>query len=401
MLLVRAGVLPPASGGLVGGASIAAVVALGWRARSRLGDLKPAALARLDAALGAKDRLLAAAEGAAPWPAFPDSLPPVVHWRWSRLCAPPAIAVAALAAAWWLPIAAVVAAPPAPAQRPPVFDELARVVEDLRQDEAVSAAAADQLGKSLDELLQRDSASLYSHGTLEAAARLLDQTAAGASELSAGLVAAEAALTQLSDASDAAANRDGRTSLDSALRALEHATLPVSPALASALRDAQAGSLSPQQMASLSRQLRNASSRPREGKGSTTLNFPKRAGTPSQARDGSIRAGGNGSGRDGRDGDGPGNGGVSRGPGHPPLALASDPTARQEGRAEAVETADRDQAGLGELISESAGAPRTDPLAAPAPAAGGALAEPGRGADAVRIDELTPDERRAVRRFFQ
>ncbi|HLP09901.1 MAG TPA: hypothetical protein VK178_17205, partial [Opitutaceae bacterium] len=85
----------------------------------------------------------------------------------------------------------------------------------------------------------------------------------------------------------------------------------------------------------------------------------------------------------------------------PPLALASDPSARQEGRAEAVETLDRDQAGLGELLAESAGAPRTDPLAAPLTGSGGTTATAGAGADAVRIDELTPEERQAVRRYFQ
>ena len=402
LLLRRAGVLPDVAVVAVGGAGAAAVVVLGWRAVRRLGDLKPAALARLDAALGAKDRLLAAAEGAAPWPKFPDTLPPIVSWRWSRLAAAPVLACVVLAAAALLPIAPAAAPTIVPTQRPPVFDELAQVVEELKQDEAVSPAAIDQLGKSLDELLQRDSASLYSHGTLEAAARLLDQTASGASELSAGLAAAEAALTQLSDASDAAANRDAHTSLDSALRALEHAALPVNPALAGALRDAQAGSLSPQQMASLSRQLRNACSRPREGQGTAQMNFPRRAGTPSQPRDGrgTCRPG-SGNGQSGEPGDGSGTGAATRGPGHPPLALASDPSARQDGRDEAVETQDRDQAGLGELISESAGAPRTDPLAAPVTGSGGALAEPGRGADAVRIDELTPEERQAVRRFFQ
>ncbi|HLP06967.1 MAG TPA: hypothetical protein VK178_02295, partial [Opitutaceae bacterium] len=339
-LLVRAGVLPVVALPAVGLAGVAAVTALGWRAVRRSGDLRLAALARLDAALGAKDHLLAAAEGAVPWPRFPDSLPPVVRWRWSRLVASPALAAAVLAAAWLLPISTVIPAPPTPPQRPPVFDELTRVVEELKQDEAVSPAALDQLGHSLDELLQRDSASLYSHGTLEAATRLLDQTAAGASELSAGLAAAEAALTQLSDASDPAANRDAHASLDSALRALEHAALPVNPALAGALRDAQAGSLSPQQMASLSRQLRNACSRPRAGQGSVTGHFPRREGTPSQARDGRARAG-RSDGSDDGSGDGSGSGAATRGPGHPPLALASDPSARLDGRAEAVETLDR------------------------------------------------------------
>jgi len=401
VILTRAGVLPEAALPAVGGAGLVVVAALGWRAVGRLGDLKPAALARLDTALGTKDHLLAAAEGAVPWPAMPERLPPVVCWRWSRLAAAPALACAVLAAAWLLPIAPATPTVVAPPQRPPVFEELAHVVEELKQDEAVSPAAVEQLGKSLDELLQRDSASLYSHGTLEAASRLLDQTAAGASELTAGLAAAEAALTQLSDAADPAANRDAQASLDSALRSLEHATLPVSPALAGALRDAQAGSLSPQQRASLSRQLRNACSRPREGQGTAQMNFARRAGTPSQARDGRSGAGrsGPGNGQGGEPGDG--TGAATRGPGHPPLELASDPSARQDGRVEAVETQDRDQAGLGEQISESAGAPRTDPLTAPVSGSGGALADPGRGADAVRIDELTPEERQAVRRFYQ
>jgi hypothetical protein len=403
ILLMRTGVVSPGVAFGVAGGGLSAVVALGWRAVSgRRAELRAAALARLDAALGCQDRLLAAAEGAVPWPPVPEQFPAVVHWRWRSVGAAPAIALAVLAAAWWLPVAPAGVPPLGAPQRPPVFDDLTQLVEELRQDEAVSPAAVDQLGRTLDELLQRESASLYSHGSLEAAARLLDQTAAGASELSAGLVAADAALTQLSDASDAAANREGQDSLAGALRSLEHAALPVSPMLAGALRDAQAGSLSPQQRASLSRQLRNACSRPREGKGSSTLKFTQRSGTPSLARDGRPGSGKPGQGKDCENGGpGDGNGGVSRGPGHPPLALASEPTARRDGRAEAVETADRDQAGLGELISESAGAPRTDPLAEQSPAIGGTLAEPGRGADAVRIDELTPDERRAVRRFFQ
>lgn len=386
----------PLSVGLGAAALVASIAWAGCVAGRARRGLRREALLRLDASLGLHDRLAAAAEGAVPWPEFPARLPELFRWRWSRVCTAPAIALAILAAALWLPVGRVTPTVPPPAERPPVFGELADLVEELKQSEAAAPAALDQLQQTLEELLARDSAGLYSHGTLEAAANLVDQTAAGAGELAAGLAAAEAALNQLADAADPAAQQAARDALGSALRALENARLPVNPALAGGLRHAAAGGVDPQQLANLSRNLRNAAGRAgAAGSGSTTMNFATRAGSPSRGSDGRWRPPSWNKGEPG------GNGGVDRGPGHPPLALASDPADRRDGTDAALESRDTDQAGLGDLISESAGAPRTDPLRGPETGAAGTIADPGRGADAARVDELTPAERRAVRRFFK
>lgn len=391
---------------IIAAAALTGIGRVAWLVRAPRIPARREALQRIDHVLALHEQLSAAAEGAVRWPDFPAALPRIVEWRWRRIATPFALGAALLALAATLPVARTsLLATDLPTERPPVFAEAAELIEELRETEAAAPAAVDQLSQTLEELAARDDGGLYSHGTLEAAAHLRDQTAAGASELAAGLAAAEAAANQLADAASPSERDDAQKALDAALRALGDSPLPVNPALAGGFLHSSTNSKADaKQLADAARRLRNASGRGRGQGGSTTMSFGQRAGTPSRAagwRPPSWeKENGNGSG-DGANGEGHGSGSVARGPGHPPLALADTPAEGRDGQSEALESAEADQAALGEMLSESAGAPRTDLRRDAATGTGGTFHESTNHTDAARVDELSPAERRAVRRFFR
>ncbi|MGE9266763.1 MAG: hypothetical protein ACQKBY_01600, partial [Verrucomicrobiales bacterium] len=130
-----------AGAGALTGLALAGVLGLGgaawWRARARFVTCERA-LAHLDEALGLHNALDTARAGLGAWPPFPERPPAAaLRWNWPRLLPSPALALAALSAAFFVPIGTGEAL--ATAAPPPVFSQL-EATEKLLAERANLAA---------------------------------------------------------------------------------------------------------------------------------------------------------------------------------------------------------------------------------------------------------------------
>lgn len=97
---------------------------------------------------------------------------------------------------------------------------------------------------------------------------------------------------------------------------------------------------------------------------------------------------------------GAGNGGPGGGGGPAALTLG-DKTSAQAGGSEQLNANDRSHDTLGDLEGLSSGKHKVDKDAYKGPVSAGAVASPGEGAEAVWSDNLTPEERETLRRYFK
>jgi hypothetical protein len=81
--------------------------------------------------------------------------------------------------------------------------------------------------------------------------------------------------------------------------------------------------------------------------------------------------------------------------------LSAQPSDVGEGTAQALTAGDLKRFSLGDKLGTTTGAHDVDPSAAVGPSAGGAVAAPASGGEAVWVNRLTPTERAALKRFFK
>jgi hypothetical protein len=108
-------------------------------------------------------------------------------------------------------------------------------------------------------------------------------------------------------------------------------------------------------------------------------------------------------GRPGKEeGEGPGGGGPSRGPGTAPVTLASDDTQLDTNKIETLKNPlDLSRLATGDALSVTNGTAKVDPKNYQGPHQGGATATPGDGGAAVWQNTLIPAERETLKRFFK
>ena len=103
---------------------------------------------------------------------------------------------------------------------------------------------------------------------------------------------------------------------------------------------------------------------------------------------------------EGEDGEGPGKGGVNRGPGHAPGMLGAEGKKLDTGDLTGLESKDLSRSLPGDLRELHDGEHDVD-TAAVGPRAGGAAGAIGGGGDRVWKDALDPDEQKALKKFFE
>jgi hypothetical protein len=115
---------------------------------------------------------------------------------------------------------------------------------------------------------------------------------------------------------------------------------------------------------------------------------------------GDGQCGGEGEGQQGPEGEGPGQGGVNRGPGTSPNVLGRQRDKLDTGELTPLESKDLSRALPGDLLQLQDG--EHQPEKTPAgPAAGGEIDATGSGGDRVWKEALDPAEQRALKRFFE
>jgi len=370
---------------LMGLAMILAVVC--WLMARRKFETQEQSLVRIEAALGLHNALSAADAGAAPWP--PPSMKSNVHdvglrWQWRRLLLPPAVAFAALVAAFWIPVGKDTAATaPSPLQ-PLAWSRLDAELDALMESAVVEKTYIEQTRDRLEQLRARDPGEWYSHNTMEATDVIAQAHRSETHRLKDAITRAQQAVERMREANPEARLRQFEE-YQNALDDMAHGAIQPNDALRRQLAEIDPENLNQltrEQLDQLREQLR-------------------------QAHQALLDAGGNDVGEPGDEGDKgdgepmPGGGPEDDG-GHAPGVLADIPGGAVEaGDFTPLAARDLSNAALGDLLEMQTSPHATEERAIATSVEGGDSAATGRGGDRIWRDSLDPAEQRTLRRFFE
>ncbi len=372
---------------------VGAVVAwLGVRARF---ESAAAARVRLEDALGLKSRLSAAEAGVGGWPGAVEQFDPPVRWQWQRPLGVLGVSALMLALAAWVPVTQRAIAKQRVIERPTAVKEVEQWVENPKEEKAADEKSLEEVEKKISDLLRRPAENWYEHGSLEAADNLKDQTAEMLRQLAENLAGAERAASALKAAGDAlpqeAKDAVGKE-LANAAQALRTGGIKPGDQLLKQLQQAtgqcQGGQcqLSKEQLDALAKQLQaNAKALAEALKNSPELKLGECMGNCLKEGE-----------------EGPGRGGISRGPGTAPLSFSQDETSLGTKKAEALQSQlDVQRLAPGDVLGVSDGKHDVDKNAYTGPTDGGAIKDAGDGGAAVWQNSLLPSERDALKRYFK
>ncbi|HVE16793.1 MAG TPA: DUF4398 domain-containing protein, partial [Chthoniobacterales bacterium] len=293
-------------------------------------------LVRLDVRLGLNNRLISAWDGVGEFPPARKAAGGW-RWRWGRTLLPLAGCALLNLAAMEIPIGK--STPVAKMEPPSTWTQVQSWVEQLDRSGLVDHKAVEELREKLDALKDRPESEWYSQSALEAGDNLREQTGDAIRALqrdlqnsSATLEAAQQMGAEMSPAEMKAAQQ----ALDQARQGLELGKLPLNARTLADLKKADLSkmkTLSPEQMASLQKRLREGAS-------------VCKSCTGAGAGDKFMLALGSQNG---------GNGGVSRGPGTVPLRLNPLPTQLETSSTAALPDADLAHALPGEVVGLASG----------------------------------------------
>lgn len=359
----------------------ALVLAAGWTAlaawprRYRRAD----ALARLDATCGLDGALMAAAEGAGPWP-LPVSSGPQLSWRLARVVPGFLAAPALLVAAFLVPVGSVAPVAASPEARPLTWSKVEDALQILEEEPLVPEAELERWKKQLAELEQQPPEAWFGHEGQEAADALWAQLRSTVARAEAAVGPLERALAQ--EAAAKAAGEDGAAQareLEAAAARAQADAKHLDSELAERL-----ARLDPKDLPGLAQETKDALQK--------ELAKAQRSGRRARRAEPG----------EGEPEPGPGQGTPERGPGTAPIELMADEAARGTDRSERVEGHDdpaRDR--LGDVVRRDATAPEVDEAAYRGAMQGGATPHLGRGGAVVWKARLRPDEQAVLQEYFE
>ena len=352
-----------------------------WRARGNF-YATPEGLLRLETHLGLHNRLSAAAAGGVPWPApVTDAVRPL-RWRWQRMLSPLGLSAGFLLLGLVIPVGAPRAALPTPVVLPTAIKQVESWTEALKKDQLVESSTLEAWQEKLEQLRQRPAQEWYGQEGLEAAESLRDQMSQEIDALGKNLNQASALVNaaQQLPADTSATQLDA--ALDGTLANLQNGALPLRQNLAQALGSVH--QLSASQLQQLQQQLKN-------GLGTCQNCLGPNAGgklpTLAQAMAGMSQ-------------NTTGNPGGRGGGGPAPLTYGNQNPNFSLNRNEGVSNPNLDKPVVGETLAITPGGPPQQ-AKNDAPATAGGDGSAGNGGDAVWRQDLTPEERALLQRYFQ
>ncbi len=393
--------------GIGAGLVLGAVVA--WFTGRHQHESAAAARVRLEDALGLKSRLTSAEAGVGPWPTPPAHLRWPVRWLWRGPVSILAVSAVVLALAGWVPLKPQNTGQKRLVQEPTAVKEVKTWLENLREEDAVDEESAKAVEDKIAEMLQRPAENWYEHASLEAAGNLKEQTGEMLRELSENLAAAERTASALAaagealpqEAKDALGNE-----LSQAAQALKTGGMKPGDGLMEQLQKMASGSglgnLSKEQLEQLAKQLQKNSQALQEAlKNSPELNLSACQGCQPNGKKGPGKGQGDKQ-LSGPDGEDPGRGDTTRGPGTAPLSLKEDSTNLETGKKETLPSQlDLERMAPGDVLNISDGKHEVDKNAYRGPQAGGGISGTGDGGAAVWQNSLLPAEREALKKYFK
>ena len=357
-------------------------------------------LVRIEADSGLNTALSSAQAGVSPWPEKTENLPASLNWHLPKTLAPPIGTLILLALGLLIPISAKIRIPPAPSSQPQAWSELDSELEQLAEDAMVDEEYLEEMEKRLEQLRSQEEEDWFSHASLEATDSLKETQDSNMENLERDLSEAANALEALTE------NTEGMTAeqkqklteeFEDALQGLQNGAMKPNPALLdelSKLDPQNLGKLSPEQLSQLKEnmeKLKESLEGAGQGKGEGGDDWSDQLLSDGEGQ-------GNGSG-EGEDGEGTGSGGVQRGPGHDPNVLRDEKDLLDIGDLTALEAKDLSRAIPGDLLQLQDGMHTVDETASKS--SDGGDATKGKGGDRVWKDSLSPDEQRALKKYFE
>jgi len=388
--------LPVVAGSLGGIVLVLALVA--WiLSRRRYIGLEEG-LVRLDDRLQLHNRLTTAYARVGPWPAsVEDRSAAAFRWLYGRALLPALLALALVAAAWYVPVKEALAGDLAAPVEPGAWEQMEDWLATLEEENLIEESAIEELESRIEELRDQPEEEWFSHSSLEATDTLADNLGRQLRDMAREMAALDrniSALKGFSKQMSEEARAEKLREFQEALEALDGNGLAANEALMKQLQELDPSSLGEETLSGLSaEQLKSLQEQLQKGSGA----LGSLEGLPAMGDDPSMQPGmGMGMGM----GMVPGRGGVDRGRGDAPLFFGDTEDDLGTNNIEKVKNEDFSRAAIGEVLGlgetereldESATGPRT----------GGGVSSTGQGGDAVSRETLRPDEQAVLKRYFK
>lgn len=389
---------------LAGAAVLVGIGALLWARRHFINQ--EAALVRLESQLRLHNALTVAKLGRGSWPEVPEVAMDGLRWRWERVGAPFMICFVCLLAALYLPVTPKAQAVVADAE-PQAWQKMDEWLEKLKEEKIITPEAeAEELAK-VDSLRNQPREKWFSHESLNASDTLKEQLQREIANMGRNLSNAERSLNALQNYGDKLTEEGKEQMLKEfaeALEGLKSDTLPLDPSLLKELSQ-----IDPKNLKSMSQEQLNQLREALKNKGGTCDKMGEGEGQGFGQGKGFL---GDGLGEDdaglrslddmatGPEKEGPGNGGIDRGPGTAPLTLSDEVNDFGAGKNEGVKNEDFSKAQLGTVLGIQDGKHEVDKTST-GPTAAGAAANQGQGGEQVWRESLTPEEKAVLKRVFK
>jgi len=368
-----------------------------------------AALVRIEVAQSLNTSLSAAQAGVGEWPEKTKNLTKSLHWKVPRAVAPPTIALALLAAALLIPITARQNSPTPASQQPQAWSELDTQLEKLAEDAMVDEEYIEKMRERLDELKDQKEEQWFSHASLEATDSLKETQNSDIDQLNEDLSEINDALKSLTnEAKDL--NSQQRQKLaeefEKGLEGLQNGAMKPNPELLgqlSKLDPKNLGKISPEQMKELKENMERLK---QSLEGADEGNANGEAGEWDEQLlgdqgdcQGEECSGDCEGGKCKKQGNGSGNGGIQRGPGHDPNVLRDEKDTTDTGELTALSAEDLSRATPGDLLELQSSQHAVNDSASNSSAGGNASR--GQGGDRVWRESLDPAEQRTLKKYFE
>ncbi len=371
------------------------------------------AMVRMEASMKLRNALSAAEQGVTPWPALPKSIDDGTRWRWSRLITPLLAAALFITASILLPVSAKTDPDAGARDEPQTWKDLQADLQALAEEDTVQEQYLEELQQRLEELRKQEEDEWFSHSSLEATDALKKMHGAEVENLERNLRKAERALNALQKHGGKlgeAAQQRLLNEFEEALQEMGQGKMKPNKGLLDQLKQIDPknlGQLDQEQLDQLRENMKQTAQNCENCKGGGKGQGQAGEGGAGEdwlddlleeGENGPTNEGGGGQSPPG--GEGPGKGGINRGPGTAPGVLGRLGGDVESGDLEGLESEDLSKSLPGDLLELNDGEHEVDKTKLGI-RAGGDIGNKGEGGDRVWKDSLLPAEKKALKQFFK
>ena len=364
-------------------------------ARSRF-ESSDQSLVRIEASMRLRNALSAADKGLTSWPEVPEIINDGTSWHWKRILPSLIGALLIITCGFLIPIHATTNESDT-AQEPSTWSDLDTNLDQLENQEVVQPEYLEETRKKLEKLREQSPDDWFSHSSLEATDNLKQNHQTEQETLRNNLQRAEKNLAELQRGGSNLNNAKKKRLLedfDEALKKMEQGGMKPNKELLEKLKELDLEALdqlTPEEMNQLRENMRQHAEKLKQQGGDAQ---PEEQNGDGEAEEGEQAEG------EQQPGNRPGEGAADRGPGTAPNLLGKPSDDAGKGKLEKLESEDKDRALPGDLLETHDGQHDVDKTKK-GPTNGGKANSKGQGGDRVWKDSLLPEEKKALKNFFE